>query len=110
MNEFGLSNTVMTKLETVFRRHPEVESVQIYGSRAMGSYREGSDIDLVLKGDISIHQLSDIIDEIDELLLPYMFDISVYDHIENTGLLEHIHRVGKQFLPTEHTSSISANH
>lgn len=70
----------------------------IYGSRAKGNYRKGSDIDLVLKGEnLTINDVLKLEDDLDELLLPYLFDISILHHIKNPNLLGHIERVGKIF-------------
>ena len=67
----------------------------IYGSRAKGNYRNGSDIDLTIKGrGISFATLMQIEDQIDDLMMPYTVDLSQYDQLENTGLIEHIDRVG----------------
>ncbi|MCW0484384.1 nucleotidyltransferase domain-containing protein [Gaoshiqia sediminis] len=48
--KFGLSETTISLLCSVFENYPEIEEVIIYGSRAKGNYREGSDIDITLKG------------------------------------------------------------
>ena len=67
----------------------------IYGSRAKGNYRNGSDIDLTIKGrGISFATLMQIEDQIDDLMMPYTVDLSQYDQLENTGLIEHIDRGG----------------
>ena len=65
------------------------------GSRAKGTYRPGSDIDLTLKGaGLNLKILNRISNELDELLLPYSFDVSIYSQIENRDLIDHIQRVG----------------
>lgn len=67
----------------------------LYGSRAKGNYRNGSDIDLTLIGDqLNYSQLSGIESDIDDLFLPYSFDISIFKDIDNPDLVEHINRVG----------------
>jgi|UPI00037DB6AC predicted nucleotidyltransferase len=92
---FGLSNTTLEKLRHVFTLHPAIESVFIYGSRAKGNYRPGSDIDLTIKGTpIPFAELMQIEDQIDDLLLPYTVDLSQYAQIGNPNLVEHINRVG----------------
>jgi uncharacterized protein len=84
------------KLEQVFEPFGSVKCVVLYGSRAKGSYREGSDIDLTLKGvKITTQQLLDICTRVDDLLLPYQVDLSIFDHIDNKALTDHIHRAGK---------------
>lgn len=85
-------------MNKVFLNYPEIEKVVIYGSRAMGNYRNGSDIDLTLFGkSLTYNQLNRIETQIDDLLLPYSVDLSLFDHIDNPGLVDHIHRVGKIF-------------
>ena len=69
----------------------------LYGSRAIGNYREGSDIDLTIKGNIEFEDLQRIINELDDLFLPYKFDISIFKNINNNDLIDHIKRVGMIF-------------
>lgn len=95
---FGLSDKVVAQIHSVLQRHSRVARAVIYGSRAKGNFREGSDIDLTLFGKgISFKELGDIQDELDDLMLPYTFDLSVYENLENRNLRDHIDRVGKAF-------------
>ena len=94
-NPFGLSPATLDKLNTVFSRHHAISSVVIYGSRAKGNYRAGSDIDLCIMGDaIPFEVLMHIEDQIDDLMLPYTVDLSQYDQLGNANLVAHINRVG----------------
>lgn len=94
--QFGLNDNIIQNLNQVFRKYEQISEVIIYGSRAMGNYREGSDIDIAIKGnEIHFSLLQKISDDIDDLMLPWMFDISVYDAIDNKELIDHINRVGK---------------
>ena len=96
--QFGLKQTTINKINSVFEKNPEVEQVIIYGSRAKGNYRNGSDIDITLKGEkLTYNILSKIIGEIDDLDTPYLFDISIFDKLDSPGLEEHINRVGQIF-------------
>lgn len=96
--QFGLSIETIQRIKNVFKMHPEVERVILYGSRALGTYRNGSDIDLTLKGDkLNFHLLSKIDHEIDDLLMPYKCDLSIFSDIQNQALLDHIKRVGITF-------------
>ncbi len=96
--KFGLKETVIQKIQHVFTAFPEVEEVVLYGSRAKGNYRPGSDIDLTLKGDnINLPILNNISSQLDDLLLPYTFDLSTYRSIDNLALIDHISRVGVSF-------------
>ena len=78
--------------------NPDIEKVVLYGSRAKDNYREGSDIDLTLMGDALSHaQLNRIKMQIDDLLLPYTIDLSIFELIDNANLIDHIRRVGVVF-------------
>lgn len=95
---FGLKESVIAKITTVLAHYPEVESAILYGSRAMNRYRPGSDIDLTLTGpQMTYRIMTHIEDEIDDLLLPYMFDISILSQISNPDVVDHIQRVGIPF-------------
>lgn len=94
----GLQPKTIASINNVFHKHPEVEKAILYGSRAKGDFRPGSDIDLTLKGEtLNLTILNRIENELDELLLPYKIDLSLYHHIKNPEFLEHIQRVGKVF-------------
>ncbi|MBK7352516.1 MAG: nucleotidyltransferase domain-containing protein [Nitrosomonas sp.] len=95
-HSFGLSLATLEKLNSVFARHGTIDSVLIYGSRAKGNYRRGSDIDLTIKGsEISFAEFMQIEDQIDDLMLPYTVDLSQYRLLGNTDLITHIDRVGR---------------
>jgi predicted nucleotidyltransferase len=93
--KYGLSDKVISKIIQVFMQFPKIEKAVLYGSRAKGNYKKGSDIDLVIKGDnITISYLAKIRNAIDDLLLPYMVDLCWFDTIDNPSLINHINRVG----------------
>ena len=94
--EYGLNQRTLSLIKGIFKKYPQIKQEKIYGSRAKGTNRLGSDIDLTLKGqDITLETLLKIENELDELLLPYKFDISIYEKITDSEILEHINRVGK---------------
>lgn len=96
--QFGLSTEDINKIKEVIVRFPEIERVIIYGSRAKGNYKPSSDIDLTLVGEkLTLTLLQTLENEIDDLLLPYKFDISIFHQISNPDLIAHIERVGKVF-------------
>ena len=95
--EFGLSEKTSGIMKKFFSGFPEIEEVKIFGSRAKGGYKKGSDIDFALYGDIGFRLLSEIASAIDELPTPYKYDITDYRTIENQDLKEHIDRTGKTF-------------
>ena len=93
---FGLSADTLIRIQALFEKHPWVEQVVLYGSRAKGNYKPGSDIDITLFGtQLTITQLNQIENELDDLMLPYQFDVSLHHHIQHEALLQHIERVGK---------------
>lgn len=95
---FGLNERIINQITSVFSNYPFIEKALIYGSRAKGNYRTGSDIDLSLFGNaLTYEQLNRIETELDDLLLPYTFDLSLFHHIDNHDLRDHILRVGKIF-------------
>ncbi|MCK5521535.1 MAG: nucleotidyltransferase domain-containing protein [Thiomargarita sp.] len=96
--KYGLKEQTINKILKVFQSFPEIEEAILYGSRAKGYFKPGSDIDLTIKGKNLNLQLINKIDlKLDDLLLPYTFDLSIYNQIDNSDLLEHIKRVGKDF-------------
>ncbi|MCB0567502.1 MAG: nucleotidyltransferase domain-containing protein [Lewinellaceae bacterium] len=100
--KYGLKEHTIEKMNGIFAQFPEVEKVMLYGSRAKGTYRPGSDIDLTLLGPaLNLKTLFRIETELDDLLLPYMIDLSIFEHIDNPNLIDHIRRVGKVFYQRE---------
>lgn len=93
---FGLKETTIQKICGVFARYSQVEKAVLYGSRAKGNYKTGSDIDLTLLGgdDLTLDILYRIMDNLDDLLLPYTIDLSIFSHISDPDVLAHIQRVG----------------
>lgn len=97
---FGLPDDTLAAMQRVFDSYPQVEKVIIYGSRAKGNFRPGSDIDLTLYGEnLDGSTLSYILVDLDDLNMPYMLDVSLFDQIASEDLLDHIERVGKVFYP-----------
>ncbi len=79
-------------------------------SRAKGTFKKGSDIDLVLKGkNLDISLVNKINLEIDDFLLPYSFDISILDQINNSELIDHIKRNGIIFYFSKRASDSKAD-
>ena len=96
MMRYGLTQHTLEQIINIFTKIPKVEEVILYGSRVMGNYREGSDIDLALKGkDLNMDELLKLSAELDELDLPYHFDLLILEKIENRDLVDHICRVGE---------------
>jgi len=93
--KYGLRDSMLQSITNIFIKYPKIEKAILYGSRAKGNYKTGSDIDLTLLGEkLNIQDLNKIYMELDNLYLPYSFDISIFEKLENKELIEHINRVG----------------
>jgi len=86
-------------VRSVFRHHPEVKSATLFGSRAKGTHSVRSDVDLVVTGDIEPLRAEAIASELDDLPMPYRFEVQSLAHIQYRPLLEHINRVGIVIYP-----------
>ena len=92
--KYGLKEEQWEMLRNVFAMNPRIEKVILYGSRAKGTYKPFSDVDITLVGEeLSLNDLSDTINAICDLLLPYMFDVSFYQKLKIPELLDHISRI-----------------
>lgn len=99
LHNIGLKNSDIERICAIFNLHPEVNQVVLFGSRAKGNFKPYSDIDLALVGsELNLTIQQKIESELDDLLLPYKFDLSIYHQIQNKQLIEHIKRVGKRFF------------
>ena len=106
MTRFGLSESSIEKITDVLADFPDVEKAVLYGSRAKGNYKPGSDIDLTLFGEgLDQRRCDQIAAALDDLLLPYMIDLSVYSLLHHPELEAHIERVGRVFYERETGSS-----
>lgn len=96
---FGLKESIINQINDVFSRYPDIEKAVLYGARAKGNYRNGSDIDITLFGNNLTHeQLNRIESELDDLLLVYSIDLSLFKYIDSPDLIDHITQVGKFFF------------
>ena len=95
-NKLGLLATDIETIIAILEKYPKVEFAYIFGSRAKGNFKNGSDVDIALKGVAldfdTISQISYILNE--ETQMPYKFDILNYHSINEPALVEHIDRVG----------------
>ena len=96
---YGLEDPVVVQIKDVLKLFPSIEKVILYGSRAKGNYREGSDIDLCLIGDhIDRTLLNQVELALEDLDLPYSFDLSAYKNLTSVDLISHIDRRGIVFF------------
>jgi predicted nucleotidyltransferase len=94
MKPAGLGETELRLMTAVFRRHPEISVVKLFGSRAKGTFRPHSDVDLAVWGSVGPLGAESIAGELDELALPLKFEVQAFEHIGHRELREHIERVG----------------
>lgn len=94
---FGLPAHTLERIRAALVQTHHLERAVIYGSRAKGNYRPGSDIDLALQGaELTEAEQHALANRLEELLLPYTIDLCRVEAIDNPALLEHIQRVGIQ--------------
>lgn len=94
---FGIYTKSYNEILSILEDCSSIDKVIIYGSRAKGNYREGSDIDITLKGNITKEDFSKLWHRLDDSFIPYKFDISIYEKLNSDSLKDHINRVGKIF-------------
>ena len=94
MNASGLAQTDLDLIRSVLKRHTEVSGAILFGSRAKGTAAPSSDIDLALEGISDQLKAEAIASELDELPLPYRFDVVALLTVKSPQLSAHIARVG----------------
>lgn len=81
--KYGLPENTICQINDVFEQFPEIEQVILYGSRALNTYHQGSDIDLALIGNgINDNTIALINEKLDLLNTPYLFDIAIKNKIK----------------------------
>jgi len=94
--KYGLLPRDLDYITQAVQQFPEIETVLIFGSRAKGTYKPGSDVDLALKGanitHTTVSRLSFLLNE--DYPLPYFFDVVHYEALQNSDLVAHIDRAG----------------
>lgn len=93
--KYGLKPHIWKQIFECVEKNERIQEVVLYGSRAKGTQKNASDIDLVLKGEnLTTNDQARLENDLDDLLLPWKFDISIFHNITNPELLDHIKRVG----------------
>ena len=105
MMNHGLSKRDIQTIQDIFTNYPDVEKVWLFGSRAIGNYHKGSDIDLaVMNEEVSDRTIQNMLSDFEESSLPYFVDVINFQELSHTGLKEHINRVGKLFYSRDSVS------
>jgi predicted nucleotidyltransferase len=98
--KYGLSQQDINEILKTFKLFPEIDEAILFGSRAKGNYKPGSDVDIAIKGHKIEHSwgagLSYILNE--ESSLPYFFDLVHFEQISVPELVRHFERVGKRMF------------
>lgn len=96
--DHGLSAETVAQIRGALSRFPEVERAVLFGSRAKGTFRQGSDIDLALVGEgVDWRLLGRIEMVLDDLMLPYSFSLIELSKVTNEEVAAHVRRVGRTF-------------
>ncbi len=97
---FGLADIDLADIRHVLSRYPNVKKVLVFGSRAMGNFKPGSDVDLALVGDLDFETVRRIHGDLNErTLMPYFFDVLDYNALQNPALKKHIDEFGLPIYP-----------
>lgn len=92
---YGLTDNELRQLRDVFAQYSHIGQAILYGSRAKGTYKPFSDVDITLVGhELTREDLNSILLAIDDLLLPYQVDLSILHKLKNEALIDHIRRRG----------------
>ena len=96
----GLPQEDTERILALLAEHPSIQRVVLYGSRALGRQRSGSDVDLCLEApDMGLAELLVLGAQLDDLLLPWQIDLQMRHLIRHPGLLEQIDRAGITLHP-----------
>lgn len=92
----GLPAEASARILALLHAEAAVREVWLYGSRAMGRHRPGSDIDLTLVApDLGHADRLRLMAALDDLLLPWSIDLSLHHELP-APLREHVARVGRR--------------
>ena len=88
----GLPPQTLVQIQAVLQAFPQIRWLKLYGSRAMGNYRPGSDIDLAFSSPVDC--TAQLAGAFDELPIPYQVDVTHWESLAHDGLRQHIEQVG----------------
>ncbi|MEK3988484.1 nucleotidyltransferase family protein [Robertmurraya sp. FSL R5-0851] len=106
---FGLLELDLEYIQMAMKKFNEIDRAVIFGSRAMGNFKKGSDVDISIYGqnitNETLYRLNDLLNE--EYPLPYFFDILHYEGINNINLKNHIDTYGSEVYKKMDSNIIS---
>ena len=107
ITQYGIPESDLDALLSELKKNTEIKEIILFGSRAKGTFSNGSDIDIALKGrKLKLNDILDAMSGIDKLLLPYKLDLIIYTRIKEPDLIEHIKRVGIILFKREKASEM----
>ena len=97
---FGLSDRTLKMTVEAISQFTSINRASIFGSRAMGNYKRGSDIDIVIWGENITFALVDELHTMlnEKLPIPYYYDVICYDLTDNEAIKSHIDEFGKEIF------------
>ena len=99
--KYGLEDSELMLMRDIFAQSANIEKVILYGSRAKGTNKPFSDVDITLVGkNLTEDDLTDVMYRLSESSLPYFCDTSLFSHLINPALIDHIQRRGKVIYPS----------
>ena len=105
---YNMTDEELELLCSLFARQKEIEQVILYGSRAKGTHKPFSDVDITLLGiGLSRSHLNRLMADMDESSLPYFFDVSILSKITNPDLREQIEKTGVVLYRREDNSLVA---
>lgn len=93
MKNFGLDDSTISILSHYFANQTGIDSVIIYGSRATGTYKNGSDIDFAIRC-ADARLIGKIINDLQDLPIPYLCDVTDYNRLTHAPLKAQINKNG----------------
>jgi len=97
----GLKQRDIETINNIFKKHKEIKTVYLFGSRATGNYKTGSDIDFAIMNKVDNEIIYKLLDDFEESSLPYFVDVINYHLIENEYLKNNIDKYGILFYSAE---------
>lgn len=92
-----MDDSELQLMRDIFAQTPALEKVVLYGSRAKGTHKPFSDVDITLLGDrLTDEDLTDVMFRLSESSLPYFCDVSLFRNLNDPALTDHIQRRGKE--------------
>ncbi|HZL11091.1 MAG TPA: nucleotidyltransferase domain-containing protein [Prolixibacteraceae bacterium] len=99
MNNYGILTEDLAAILKIFESDEMIQEVILFGSRAKGSFKDGSDIDLAIKGNnLTINNLLNLSTALDDLFLPFKFDLIIFNRIQEPKLLNISNELEYRFL------------